>query len=784
VTALAAKRRRDLLRLKGQVITIALVLACGMLALIMMRSSYRSLIVARDTYYTEYRFGDVFARVHRAPERIARRLEAISGVAKVYPRLVEDVMVPMPAVPETISGRIISLPDDGEPPLDALYLTAGRMPAPHATDEILVLEQFADIHRLRPGDRLPVVLDGRLRELAITGIAMSPEYVMAMSDRTLFPDKRTFVVMWMPREAVASAYRMEGAFDDVVLALEPHASLQAVLDAVDRELAPYGGLHAVPRAHQPSNYALTGELDNLERLAVIIPVIFLAVAAFLVNVVVSRLVFLERTQIAVLKALGYSNRQVAMHYLGLVAWIVAIGAVLGVVLGLWSAHWMTGMYAAFYRFPVKPHLVSANVILLSIAIALAAATSGALGAALRVARMPPAQAMRPPSPLVYRRSILERLGLRIGPSAMMVEREIERRPFRFLLSVAGIAMGLGMYIFGRFSWDSFDYLMNVAYQREHREDITVTFTKTLPRAVLGDLEHLPGVVHAEGQHIVPVRLRAGSHWRDTVIVGDPVPSALRQLIDRRGRPVALPAEGLVLTDRLARHLGVTGGDFVDAEVLEDRWRVLRLPVAGTIDEVFGLQAHARADWLERVLDQEPRISAALLAVDASDADRVRAKLKQMPAVLGEIRTRQVIANYREQTGRSIVVFTILLGVSAAAIAIGIVYNNARIALSLRSRDLASLRVLGFTRGEVTGMLLAELGVQLIVGIPCGLLFGRWLAHAYAKTIDQDVMRFPVHIASATYAVAAAIALLSGVASALLVRRKLAHLDLMGVLKSE
>jgi putative ABC transport system permease protein len=786
VSALGKKRRRDLWRLKGQVVTIALVLACGMMTLIMMRSSYSSLLEARDTYYTEYRFADVFARLQRAPDRVARELEAIPGVANVYTRVAEDVMVPLADEPDPVTGRIISLPDAGAPPLNELYLRAGRLPTPGATDEIVILEKFAEVHAIHAGDRLPTVIDGRLRQLAVVGLAMSPEYVLAMSERTLMFDSRTFVVIWMPRAAVAAAFRMEGAFDDVTIAVEPSASEPGVLDAVDRVLAPYGGFHAVTREHQSSNFLLTSRLDTLQSLAVVVPLIFLAVAAFLVNVVVSRLVFLERTEIAVLKALGYSNRQIGLHYLALVAWIVGIGAVLGIALGVWFGRWMTALYADFYRFPTKLHHVSVGVIALAIAIGLAAAVTGALASVYRVVRMPPAQAMRPPTPLVYRRSLLERLGLRhvVGPSTMMVVREIERRPVRFLMSTAGIAMGLGIFIFGRFSLDSFDHLMSDTFLREHREDMTLTFNQSMPDSVVGELEHVPGVERAEGQHVVAVRFHAGSRWRDSTIIADAAPSALRQHLDHGTTPFELPEEGLVLTDRLAMHLGVHPGEALDVEIYEGSWPKRRMIVAGTVDEAFGLQAHARTDWLERTLGEQPRVTGALLKLAPGGADRVRAELKQMPAVLGVISTQHIIDSYREQTGQSMVVVTLILGLSAAAIAVGVIYNNARIALSLRSRDLASLRVLGFTRREISTVLIAELGVQVAIGIPLGLMFGSWLATVYARTIDQDFIRFPLHIATRTFAGAASIALVSGVVSALLVRRKLDRLDLLSVLKSE
>jgi putative ABC transport system permease protein len=785
VSVLGRKLGRDLLRLKGQVATIALVLACGMMAMIMLRSTWQSLTAARDRYYADYRFADVFARVQRAPEQVAAELERIPGVARVYPRLVEEVMVPLPAQPDPVTGRIVSIPDDGVPPLNGLYLRAGRLPMSGDPDEAVILEQFAAIHHLAPGDRLPVVMNGSLRSLRIVGLAMSPEYVLAMGNGSGMFDSHTFVVVWMLRGSVAPTFRMEGAFNDVALRLEPRASLPTVLDAVDLVLARHGGFHAIGRDRQQSHAMLTGELDNLRNLALVIPAVFLAVAAFLVNVVVSRLVFLERSQIAVLKALGFSDRQIGLHYLGLVALIVALAAALGLALGDWSARWMTALYADFYRFPSSLHHLAPDLVAITVGIGLGAAVIGALGAVRRVARMAPAQAMRPPVPLSYRRTLAERLGLGglIGPSALMVVREIERRPLRFLLSTAGIAMGVAIFLLGQFSWDSFDRLMNETFPREHREDLTVQFASARPARAVRDLAHLPGVALAEGQRSVPVRFRAGARWRDAVIIGDPYPSALRQILDGGEVPLDLPEEGLVLTDRLAERLEVEVGDEIEVEVLEGSFAVRRARVAGLVDEPFGMFGHARADWLSRWLGEQPQVTAVLLDVDGDRVGDVRARLKELPVVVGVASTERTIEAYRSQTGESMQVMTLILVLSAAAIAVGVVYNNARIALSMRSRDLTSLRVLGFTRREISSILLGEIAIQVGIGIPLGLLVGTAWARYYAGTIDQDVMRFPFHIAPATYAAAASIALVAGVISALLVRRRLDRLDLVAVLKS-
>jgi putative ABC transport system permease protein len=784
VSVLGTKLRRDLWRLKGQVATIALVLACGIMAMIMLRSAYQSLLAARDHYYAEARFADVFARTERAPEEVAERLARLEGVAVAYSRIVREVMIPMTSEPDPINGRIVSIPDDGVPPLNALYLRAGRLPTADALDEAVLLEQFAVAHGLVPGDRLPVIINGKHRQLQIVGIALSPEYVLAMSGGEMMPDNRRFAVIWMLRGTVAPAFDMAGAFDDIVFMLEPNASLPAVLAAIDRELAPYGGFHATPRAKQLSNWSLTSELDMLSTLALVIPAIFLGVAAFLVNVVISRLVFLERTQIAVLKALGLTDRRIALHYLALVSLIVVVAAVGGVAFGARSARWMTDLYADFYHFPTRLLHISASLVALTLAIAIGSAVVGAIGAVRKIAKMPPAQAMRPPAPLVYRRSLLDRLRLRrvFGAPTKMIIREIERRPLRFAMSTLGIAMGIGIFLMGRFSWDSFDRLMSDRYLRTNRQDLSVTFLRPVPASALHSLEAIPGVRLAEGLRVVGVRIRVGSRWRDTAITGLAQSMELRQLL-LHDAPAELPPEGLLVTDKLVEILGARVGDMVEIDLLEGDWSTRSVPIAGVIDEPFGLQIYANAAWLGRVLREDPRISTALLAVEAGRLDDVRARLKEMPSVIGVSSTEHAIRRYREQTGESMSFMTFVLTLSAAAIAIGVVYNNARIALSMRSRDLASMRVLGFTRREISTILLGELGAQVLLGIPLGLALGTWWAGLLAASMDPEAIRFPLYIAPSTYAAAAVIALVSGLASALLVRRKLDHLDLVAVLKS-
>ncbi|MBN2191600.1 MAG: ABC transporter permease [Polyangiaceae bacterium] len=785
VDALHRKLFRNLAELRGQLVTIALVVACGIAAYVCLRSTWDSLLFSRTTYYERYRFADVFATCKRAPEALRGRLEAIPGVAIAETRVTERVLIPLDDLPEPASGRVVSIPAGRSPALDALFLRSGRLVEPGHNDEVVLLETFAKGHDLTPGSRFPVVFNGQRRQLRVVGTAASPEYIMAMAPGDLTPDPLRFAVLWMDRDALAPAFQMQGAFNDLTLRLQPGASEPAVLEAVDTLLEPYGGLGTVGRSKQLSHFMLSGELSQLEGMASVVPVIFLGVAAFLLNVVLSRLVFLQRSQIAALKALGYRDLTIGLHFLELVSVIVLLGAAGGLGLGIWFGRMMTELYAAFFHFPVLEYRLAPSVVFAAVGISLLAALAGALFTVRAVVRLPPAEAMRPPAPTIYHRTVLERLGLLalLGPAARMVVREIERRPLRLLLSSVGIAMAVAITVIGQFWGDAMDFMIDVQFGGAMREDLTVVFTEPRPARAVRELAHLPGVLRVEGLREVPVRVRSGAGFRDSILIGYPDEPDLRRLLDQYGKPHPLPVSGVVLTDKLAELFDIEPGQSVTLEVREGDRRHLDVLVSGLVGESFGLRVHARAATVAPLLGEEPLVTTALLLVDPATAGATRARLKELPAVASVTRRDNLAERFVEQSRAMIVTFSIILTLFASVIAVGVVYNNARVALSMRSRELASLRVLGFSQAEVGAILLGELAVQVLLAIPAGLAIGTWLAGLMMSTVDPETYRFPVVVSARSYAFAVVVALVSGVISALLVRRRLQSLDLIGVLKT-
>lgn len=785
VSALQRKLIRDLSRMRGQVITIALVIACGIASYTTTAGSYASLLVARDDYYASQRFPDVFASLKRAPRSLLDRIGEIPGVFRHQDRVVQYVSLPMSGLTEPALGKVISLPSGQEPTLASVDLRDGRAILPRSGNEVLVIESFAEAHGLTIGDSIPVVINGKLRDLKVVGIALSPEALFAMAPGEFVPDPKRSAVLWMDRDALANAYDMDGAFNNLLVDLDTGASEPAVLEAMDQLLSPYGGGGAFGRSRHPSHSMLVGELSQLQSMSTVMPFIFLGVAAFLVNLVLGRVIQLQRPQIATLKAVGYSNWAVGMHFFSFVLLIVVLGTILGVLGGHYLGQAMIELYQRYFHFPNLAFDINAPMVTQAVLISLGAGVIGALNAVWSVVRLPPAEAMQPEPPATYRRSASELLHkwLRLGQSTTMVLREIERRPLRTLLSAAGIACAVALLVIGRFSFDAIDAYMETSFYRAQRQDITVIFAQPQPRAAVKELAHLPGVLAAEGQRTVSARVTSGHHHRNIRLIGHSPESDLQPFVNGDGHILAPPSEGIVLTDILADILDVAPGDSVDIAILEGQRRQWSVPVAGTVSELFGISGHLSSQQLDRLASEGALISAAYLRVDPTATDTLIATLKDRPAVLGVTQRDHIIKRFNEQTAGQMQVTTWIMTLFAVVIAAGVIYNNARVALSTRSRDLASLRVLGFRRSEISSVLLLELSVQLFAGLVPGMLLGTLLAQRMLAMADPEQYRFPVVISLQTYVFSAVVTLLAAALAALLVRRKLDHLDLISVLKT-
>ncbi len=783
--AIDRKLVRDMVHMWGQILAICAVIACGVATFTMSLSALEALRTTQANYYDRYRFADVFVGLKRAPNALEVRIAELPGVAHVQTRVVRDVTLDLPDLNEPAVGRLISIPENGEIALNALHLRAGRYIEPGRDDEILAAEGFVEGHNLHPGDKITAIINGRRKELRIVGTALSPEYVYTIRLGALVPDDKRFGVFWMGRQALAAAFDMEGAFNDVCLDITPGADEQDIIERLDEIVRPYGGLGAHGRRDQISNRFLSDEIKQLQRMGTIIPSIFLSVAAFLLNVVLSRIVALQRDQIAALKAFGYSNLAVGIHYLKLVLAVAIVGVILGSGVGYWLGLNITKIYTRFYKFPMLYFTLPPKVALMALGASAGAAVAGTLNVIRQAINLPPAEAMRPEPPSAYRLTILERLGLKnfFSQPSRMILRHLERRPFKAFFSSFGMAMAVAILMLGRFSVDSLDYLVDTQFMVSQRHDMSIALVEPTSMSGSYEIQHLAGVIHVEPRRMVPVRITYGHVQRRTMIQGLVDEPELNHLIDENVEPISLPKEGIVLNSKLAQLLGVKLGDTLSVEVLEGARPIRDVPVTGLATEFLGTFCYMNLRALNRILGEGDSLTEVYLTADESKVDALYKQLKETPRVAAVMIKKVSIRSFRDTIMENMLTMQFYNVVFACIIAFGVVYNTARIALSERGRELASLRVLGLTRGEISFILLGELAVLTFLALPLGVGLGWLLVKIVCTFLDTEMYRIPFVIAPATYGFSMSVVVVAAILSGLVVRRRLDHLDLIAVLKT-
>lgn len=778
------KLLRDLWRLRSQVVTIALVVASGVGGYIGSLSAHASLAALRDTYYESSRFAHVFAPVRRAPRALVARLRNLPGVLDLEASIVAVTTISIPGESDLMTGQIVSLPRSVAAGMNRVVLKRGRWVEPDDTTGVLVSQSFARARGIEPGDRLSVLMHGRYLSVRVNGIALSPAYIFAAAQGG-FADDTRFGVLWMPEERLAAAYDLRGAFNLLSLRLSANASEQHVIAALDRELAPYGTAGAYARKDQLSHKVLTQEINEQRVFGTVLPAVFLAVAIFLLHVLISRHVATERSQIAALKAMGYGNVAIGRHYFAFTAATVILGIALGVAVGFVFGRWMTGLYARVFSFPefrfaMVPWVVSSAVVL-----AVGAGVAATLTAVRAVMRLPAAEAMRPPTAPAFQRTLLERMRLgRLLPAPVrMVVRELERRPLRTLLTTLGIASSVAIIIAGTWWGDAFNSLVDSELFRRDRADVVLALNEPSAMGGLADIRRMPGVMAAEAARTIGVRLRNGAREYRTALIGLDPDAHLRRVQDHEYRRVPLERGTLVLNDRLARVLDLRPGDPVDIEPLEGTRRAQRMVVAAESGDLMGMFGYLTREDASRLAGEGDTFNVARVRLDSRFDAQFFESVRNSPRIAAAGDKRRMVAHFRATSQHNLLMFAAIMSVFASCIAVGVVYNSARITLAEQSWELATLRVLGFTRAEVSWTLLGQLVAQMAVALPIGWIAGRALAALILGLITSEEFRIPLVVDSGTYTLASLVMLGAGIVSAIVVRRRIDQLDMIGVLKT-
>lgn len=785
MTPLDRKLSRDLWRMKGQAVAIAVVIALGVLLLVMMDGLVNSLGETKRAYYERYRFAEIFAPVKRAPNRLLKQLEQIPGVAAIEGRISGGALIDMPEIAVPLSAQAVSLPDFGSPRLNDVYLSAGRKIDPNHKDEILLLEGFAKVHNLSPGDKLSATMNGARRTFQIVGLAQSPEYIYSAPPGEFMPDDARFAVIWMSKSALAAAYDLKGAFNEALMSLSRDANQKDVIAHVDRLLESSGGLGAYGLEDHVSNRFVVEEIKGLNVSSRVVPPIFLAVAAFLLNIVITRMVQSEREQIGLLKAFGYSSLEIGAHYFKFVLAVAIGGAILGCLLGIVSGRSLLVVYQAYYKFPFLVFQINPQAFVIGFAVSVLSASAGGLFVLKSVFRLTPAVAMRPPAPTDFSRlaDFSKAMKAILDQPSRMVLRRLIRQPGRAAGAIIGISAGMALSVAMVSVMSAFDLSMDMNFSIIDRSDVMVSFVHPLSDKTLYELGSVDGVVEVEPFRSVPAVLRFGFEDYRGAVNGMIDAPRLNRAVDSNMQAIELKKGGIILGAGLAKILKIKPGQTLTVEVREGRRPVLQVPVIGVAETLIGSPAYMELDALNRILKEPNRVSGAYLRIDGDKGDAIYQTIKDMPPVAGVSLKDQARAAFKKVMDTGAGAMRYVMAAIAAVITFGIVYNSARIAFAERCRDLASLRVFGFTKGEAAFVLLGELAIVTLIALPIGSVLGYYLSFAISEGFSTDLYQIPTVFSPESFGMGGAAVIAAAFVSGWLVKRDIDNIDMVSALKT-
>ncbi len=776
---------RDLWNIKGQLLAIALVVAAGVATYILSTAASNSLQKSQQHFYRENHFANIFVEFKRAPISIVRRLENISGINFVESHISKLTRASLLGFSDSITVHLYSIPDNGRSVLNQLYLSKGRLPSFNHSNEVVVSDAFVSAHQLRLGDKLSVLINGSFRSVTVVGVALSPEFIYQISPGQFIPDYKRFAIIWMSQRILANAYNMQSAVNAASFSVAPGADRKDIVKRIDRELARYGGLGAIERKDQISNRYLTEEFNQLAQMAFVYPIIFLGVAIFLLNIVIGRIVSTQREQIGILKAFGYTDFHIGLHYFKLVGVIVLLGVLLGLVIGTWLGYGLSQLYAEYYRFPQLIYEPSKNIYITAIALNFSAAFIGSWLSVSKAVKMTPVEAMRSAPPSAYHKSLVELPILRFFISRLtkIILRNLGSRPFKSILTIIGISMSCAIMVVANYFPSALNQMLRLQYLWSQQEDLLVTYQSDVSQKGMSSIRKIEGVQYVEPFRNVAVKFRNGRKEVRSVIKGVRIGSQLKLLIDTKRRQYPIPQSGIILTEYLAMTLGIQAGESIAVEFLQGRKNKRTVNVVGTVKEYLGMNGYMSLRAINSMSGDSGLMSGSYLLIQANDQKVIIDQLMRIPKVVSVSERRQLMRNFLSTLGEMILVFSGFMLSFATIITFGVVYNSARISLSERSRELASMRVLGFTRSEISYILLGELALLVVIAIPVGFVVGYWLSALFAAGLKNELYRIPLYIEAANYNAAAMLVIGSALISGLIVRHKLDSLDLVAVLKT-
>lgn len=803
VSTLHRKLLRELKSSGGLLLMITSILAIGIGCYVALRSVHRNLTEAQSRYYAQCRMADFTVEVKKAPLSAIAALGELPGVDGVRPRVQFYATVDLPSVAKPLNGLVLSLPDVRENVISDIVLRCGGYFTDRRQNEVIVNEAFARQHKIAPGHWIHLLLNNRRQELFVVGTAISSEFIYLVGPGTFTPDPEHFGVFYIKQTFADEVFDFDGAANQALCRLArgtggaaaqgdtiavPPATREALRRA-ELLLAPYGVLSTSPLADQPSNRYVSNEIRQLETFGVVLPTIFLAVVMLVLNVLLTRLVEHQRVVTGTLKALGYGDARLALHFVELGLIVGLLGGLMGCTLGHYLAEYMTRMYRQFYQFPELPNRFHLGIHATAVLVGVVCAVVGCLRGCRAVLRLRPAEAMRAKPPVQGRAVLLERIGWfwrRLTPGWRMVLRDLMRTRMRTAAGVLAGALGAAVLVNTLMMAEAVQVLIDFQFRWILRSDLDLTLKDERGAATLDEAARLPGVDRAEPTLDVACTFRNGNRVKKGSITGILPDATLTIPRDRQARAIRVPATGLAMNRTLAEILGVQRGDTIEVQPTKGRRRAFRAPVAEIVDGYLGTSVYAEIHTLSRLVDEELAISSIQLATSGKPEETAALyrELKRLPGLQAVNARQDMIRNLEDTVVRTLWVSLGLLILFAGLVFFGSILNSSMVSLAEREREVATFRVLGYGPWEIGNILLRESLIVTLFGTLLGMPLGYLLTLLSVSINDNELFRIPVISSPLTWLGSFALAVVFTFSAHLVVQRTIHRMNWLEALQAK
>lgn len=789
MNVLNRKLRRDLRGHAGMLLAVTSIITVGVACMVTLGTSYRNLSDAKQLFYSQCQMADFSIELKKAPVSELQEIAQWPEVAAIRPRIQNYVAVDLEGVSEPLNGLVLSLPDQQKPIINDIVMRKGSYFTDRRDNEVIINEDFAKYHRLQPGQWIKLIMNNQQQELFIVGTAISSEFVYLLGGGTITPDPKRFGVFYLKQSFAEEVFDFKGSTNQVLgrLSAAAKGNPKEVLRRAELRLEPYGVFSTTPLEDQMSNKFLSQEIQGLKSFAVVTPTMFLAVAALVLNVLLTRVAQQQRTVVGTLKALGYSDLQVFGHFLKFGLVVGVAGGLLGCALGWWMAAGMTALYQEFFRFPSFHNQFHLSIHATGMAVSVGCAVLGCIYGSRSVLKLKPAEAMRQKPPRTGKKILLERIGFLwnyLSSGWRMVLRNLFRSRLRTLACIFAAAMGASVMVNSFMMEKSMLYFLDFQFQKIMRSDYEIYFKDERGEDSLEEIAKLPGVDYAEPQLNVSCTFYNGSHKKKGSITGLLNNARLTIPRDKESRRIHIPTYGLVMSRQMADAIKIKCGDNVVFEPIKGLKQKQTVPVVEITDGYLGAVVYADIHYLSRLIGEEYAMTGVEILTDKDSAHReeLYKELKQMPALQSIAGRKDMINALEETVLKHQWVIIDLFILFAGIVFFGSILNASLVSLAERQREVATLRVLGYGPWEVGSLLFRESIITTMLGTLIGIPLGYFQTEITAKAYASDMFRMPVIITPGILITTMVYAAIFALLTHLAVQRAINSMDWLDALK--